>query len=42
LEKRRDEWITEIANRIIELEKQFKGFKVTRLAENEAFITNCL
>jgi hypothetical protein len=39
LEKRRQDWLNEIYKRLKKVEKQVKGFKIKKLAENEEFIS---
>lgn len=40
--RRRDEWIEEIAQRLLELERRFEDFKIETLSNNETFITTAL
>jgi len=40
--KRQSEWMESIAKRLIELEKQFEGFKIENLSNNENFISTVL
>jgi hypothetical protein len=42
LEKRRDEWILEIYKMLKKVEKQVKGFKIEKLAQDEEFISTLL
>lgn len=39
LEKRRDEWVVEIAKSLKELEEKVDDFKMSELSQNEVFIT---
>lgn len=39
IEKRRDEWIESIAERLVDLEKEVEELDISKLSENEAFIT---
>ena len=39
LSKRQEEWITSIANGLVELQEKVDGFKLENLSENESFIT---
>lgn len=42
LEKRRDEWIESIANGLLELEKKIDGFSLSKISENDEFITSLI
>jgi len=37
--RRRDEWFKELADALDQLEKKIEGFKVAKLADNEAFVS---
>lgn len=39
LEKRRDEWLTEIHDRLVSLEENIEGLNIVNLSENENFIS---
>ena len=39
LNRRRDEWLSDLAPRLHELEQQVDGFEFERLAEKEAFVS---
>lgn len=42
LEKRRDEWIESIANKLLELESKIEEFRLSELSRNEEFITTLI
>jgi hypothetical protein len=42
LERRRNEWFSDLAQRLFELEDRVEGFRVEELSENSAFITTAL
>jgi hypothetical protein len=42
IQKRRDEWLTEIYYRLKALEDKFEGFKVENLAKNDLFINTLI
>lgn len=42
LERRRNEWFSDLAQRLFELEKRVEGFQVAELSEDSVFITTAL